>query len=152
MLKEVHLIAQPLNSSARNEYGALQSVIHLAVQAPGNSGYQAVLGLYRSFAGIHQKESAGAVGVLDLSRVEASLPEQSALLVSGSSGNRDGTAENGRIRLSVNAGARLGLGEHALWNIKDLEEFFRSDWFKTLTDLDGEMLIKRLNEETKYGF
>ena len=37
-------------------------------------------------------------------------------------------------------------------NIKDLEEFFRSDWFKTLTDLDGEMLIKRLNEETKYGF
>ncbi|MBQ6215227.1 MAG: hypothetical protein IJJ67_07400 [Oscillospiraceae bacterium] len=37
-------------------------------------------------------------------------------------------------------------------NIKDLEEFFRSDWFKTLTDLDGEMLIKRLKEETKHGF
>ena len=36
-------------------------------------------------------------------------------------------------------------------SLEELEDFFRSDWFKTLTDLDGEMLIKRLKEEAKYG-
>lgn len=39
-------------------------------------------------------------------------------------------------------------------NIKDakaekesIERFFRSDWFRTLTEVDGEMLIRKLNEE-----
>ena len=28
-----------------------------------------------------------------------------------------------------------------------IERFFRSDWFMVLTNLDGEMLIKRLKKE-----
>ena len=28
-----------------------------------------------------------------------------------------------------------------------IERFFRSDWFMVLTNLDGEMLIKRLRKE-----
>ncbi len=31
--------------------------------------------------------------------------------------------------------------------IREVERFFRSDWFAQLTDVDGEMLIKRLREE-----
>lgn len=32
--------------------------------------------------------------------------------------------------------------------IKDeTESFFRSDWYRALTDVDGEVLIKRLNSE-----
>lgn len=31
--------------------------------------------------------------------------------------------------------------------IDSLERFFRSDWYKVLTDVDGEMLIKRMREE-----
>lgn len=31
--------------------------------------------------------------------------------------------------------------------IREIERFFRSNWYRTLTDLDGEMLIKRLREE-----
>ena len=31
--------------------------------------------------------------------------------------------------------------------IEDLEGFFRSDWFAQLTNIDGEMLIKKLREE-----
>ena len=31
--------------------------------------------------------------------------------------------------------------------IGSLERFFRSDWYKVLTDVDGEMLIKRMREE-----
>ena len=31
--------------------------------------------------------------------------------------------------------------------IGEVEQFFRSRWFAQLTDIDGEMLIKRLREE-----
>ena len=31
--------------------------------------------------------------------------------------------------------------------IKKLEEFFLSDWYKVLTSLDGTMLIRKLKEE-----
>ena len=31
--------------------------------------------------------------------------------------------------------------------IREVEQFFRSRWFAQLTDIDGEMLIKRLREE-----
>lgn len=30
--------------------------------------------------------------------------------------------------------------------IREIERFFRSNWYRTLTVLDGEMLIKRLRE------
>lgn len=31
--------------------------------------------------------------------------------------------------------------------IADCEAFLRSDWFKALTELDGEMLLRELQEE-----
>ena len=31
--------------------------------------------------------------------------------------------------------------------VEDCERFFRSDWFTTLTSVDGELLIKKLQEE-----
>lgn len=31
--------------------------------------------------------------------------------------------------------------------IDSIERFFRSDWYKCLTDVDGELLIKKLKEE-----
>ena len=31
--------------------------------------------------------------------------------------------------------------------IREVEKFFRSRWFAQLTDIDGEMQIKRLREE-----
>ena len=37
--------------------------------------------------------------------------------------------------------------KEALAYKEDCESFFRSDWFKELTDLDGEMLIRRLTAE-----
>ena len=32
---------------------------------------------------------------------------------------------------------------------KSIERFFRSEWFYTLTDVDGEILIKKLHNERK---
>lgn len=37
--------------------------------------------------------------------------------------------------------------EDAKLMISDCEAFFRSDWYKALTDVDGEMLIRKLREE-----
>lgn len=31
--------------------------------------------------------------------------------------------------------------------VKECEDFFRSDWYKQLTSLDGEYLIRKLKEE-----
>ena len=37
--------------------------------------------------------------------------------------------------------------EDAKLMISDCEAFFRSDWYRSLTDVDGEMLIRKLREE-----
>ena len=37
--------------------------------------------------------------------------------------------------------------EDAKFMVKDCEDFFRSDWFKMLTDVDGEMILRKLQEE-----
>lgn len=31
-----------------------------------------------------------------------------------------------------------------------IERFFRSDWYKCLTDVDGEMVIRKLREENEW--
>ena len=31
--------------------------------------------------------------------------------------------------------------------LAELEKFFRSAWYRTLTDIDGELLMKRIREE-----
>ena len=35
----------------------------------------------------------------------------------------------------------------AKWKKINLRRFFRSDWFKLLTNVDGELLMERLTEE-----
>ena len=37
--------------------------------------------------------------------------------------------------------------EDAKLMISDCEAFFRSEWFKALTNIDGEMLLEKLREE-----
>ncbi|MBQ9461545.1 MAG: hypothetical protein IJU51_06485 [Clostridia bacterium] len=33
--------------------------------------------------------------------------------------------------------------------VSEVERFFRSDWYKTLTSVDGELLINKLREESR---
>lgn len=35
----------------------------------------------------------------------------------------------------------------AMTAVHEMERFFRSDWYETLTSVDGEMLIRKLREE-----
>ena len=37
----------------------------------------------------------------------------------------------------------------ALADIEEIERFFRSQWYGALTSVDGEMLIRKLNEEVE---
>lgn len=39
----------------------------------------------------------------------------------------------------------------AKWKKISLRRFFRSDWYKLLTNVDGEMLMERLKEEVDNG-
>ena len=34
-------------------------------------------------------------------------------------------------------------------SIRSLERFFRSDWFKTLTTVDGEYIMQKIRDEVK---
>ena len=36
----------------------------------------------------------------------------------------------------------------AAYEVRKIENFFRSDWYHQLTDVDGDYLIKRLRGET----
>ena len=42
---------------------------------------------------------------------------------------------------------RFQNNEDYVAEVKSLERFFRSGWFERLTDLNGEVLIRKLNEE-----
>ena len=43
---------------------------------------------------------------------------------------------------------KKGKSREAKLMIKDCERFFRSEWFTMLTDVDGQMLLQRLQEES----
>lgn len=42
---------------------------------------------------------------------------------------------------------RYGRADRTDPQMAELEKFFRSDWYKTLTSVDGEYLMKRLQDE-----
>lgn len=47
-------------------------------------------------------------------------------------------------RLKINSSNRIAMSD-----AMECERFFRSDWYSTLTDVDGEYLISKLREEVK---
>ena len=42
-----------------------------------------------------------------------------------------------------------GKGKKTQKQLEELETFFRSDWYKTLTEVDGEFLMERLRNEVQ---
>ena len=39
------------------------------------------------------------------------------------------------------------LADHAKVELRQLEQFFRSQWFEALTDVDGQLILSRLKKE-----
>lgn len=41
------------------------------------------------------------------------------------------------------------IGDNPNEKLAELEKFFRSDWYKTLTSVDGEYVMKRIREDVQ---
>ena len=120
-VNQAQFIPEPLDCRSRNEYGAFQRIIYLAIQPPGNGGYQAVIREHRLLPGIHQQEAARSICILCLPCLKAGLSEQGRLLVAGCPGDWNRTAEVRRVRLPVDAAGLLHLGQHRGRNIQQLQ-------------------------------
>lgn len=46
---------------------------------------------------------------------------------------------------------RAALSKDNIYRVRALEKFFRSDWFKVLCDLNGEMIIEKIKENMEVG-
>ena len=93
---QAQLVTQPLNGGAGDEDGTFKGVVDFAAESPGDGGQQAVFGFNRFFAGVHQQEAAGAVGVFGHAGFEAGLTEERRLLVACDPSDRDfAAAEEG---------------------------------------------------------
>lgn len=102
-IDKAHLIAQPLNGRPGHEDGALQGIGDLAVDAPGDGGDETVLREHGSLSGVHEHETARAVGVLGFAGLKAGLAEERGLLIAGGTGDGNGSAEEGGIGIAVDA-------------------------------------------------
>ena len=120
-INQAQFITQPLDCRTGDKDRTFQSICNLSVKSPGNRGDQSIVGKDRFLSGVHQKEASGSVSILRISRFKAGLTEKCRLLISGSTGNRDRSAEDGRICLSVNAAGRLRCRKHTAWDLKFFE-------------------------------
>lgn len=46
---------------------------------------------------------------------------------------------------------RAALSKDNIYRVRALEKFFRSDWFKVLCELNGEMIIEKIKENMEVG-
>ena len=53
------------------------------------------------------------------------------------------------FRITLVGNLRYPSNKEHLKNLKELQEFFLSSWFSTLTDLDGEYLMNRVVKMVK---
>ncbi|MNE47584.1 hypothetical protein D3C80_1419960 [compost metagenome] len=76
-------------------------------------------GAYCLFAGIHQQEAAGAVGVFRHTRLDAELAIQRRLLVTGDPGDRNTRpAFTPDVGLAIHFGRRTDCWQHGAWDIQ----------------------------------
>ena len=93
----------------------------MPIQTPGN-GCEQILRGHGLPPGVQKHETARAVSVLGLPRVEAGLPKERGLLVSSISGNRDGSAEQAGGRLTHDLARGIHLGQDFRRNLKFAED------------------------------
>ena len=75
----------------------------------------------RRRAGVHQHEAAGAIGVFDVSRLQAGLSEQSRVLIAQCAGKRHAVERRGAGAVNLAGGADVG--QTGAWNIEQLQQF-----------------------------
>jgi len=107
MFDDAQAIAQPCDQRSGDISAAFQRVGNVLVELPGDGAEHAVTAGHRRIAGIEQDETAGTVGDLALSGIEAALAEQGRLLIAGNTGNRQAIRQFRHI-MHPRANARTG--------------------------------------------
>ena len=120
VLNEVHPVPDPLDDCAAHKDGAFQRILHLAVKADGDGGDQTVLALVDLVAGVHQQETAGAVGVFHVAGLKAALPEQRSLLVARNTGHRHLYAA--QVGVTVNLAGIRHTRQHGAGDIQRVQQ------------------------------
>ena len=121
---KAQFISQPLNSRTGDENTSFQRVAdRFSVQTGGDGCQKPVLRDYRFVSGIHQKEAAGAIGVLRITGVKTALAEERRLLIAGSSGNRNTVADRAVFCISENAARGFHLRQHLSGNGQSVQYF-----------------------------
>ena len=87
-LDHAQAIAHPLDDRPAHKHTALQRILHLAVQADGNGGQQAIFAAADGIAGVHQQKAAGTIGVFGFAFGKTALAKQCGLLVARNTGHR----------------------------------------------------------------
>ncbi len=97
---DAEVVAQPLDERAGDRDRSLEGVRGRTVaEARGHGRDEAVVGVDRPLARVHEHETAGPVGALDLAGLEAGLAEEGGLLVAQVARDRDaGEVPHARAR------------------------------------------------------
>ena len=104
------------------ENRTLERVGNLAIQGDADGGNETPLGLNTGVAGVHEHETARAVGVLRASGPEAAVTEQRGLLVARNAGDRGAVRHNLIGNAAVIVGTPLDLRQHRTRNVEQLEQ------------------------------
>src|SRR5256885_86195 len=115
-------VAQPLHRRTGYERASLERIAHPGADVPGDRREQPAAHGNGPLSRVHEKEAAGAVGVLCLPGVEAGLPEESSLLVSGDPGYRYSRAEVPGVALSDDPARPHRRRHHRTRDIEQREE------------------------------
>ena len=118
--EEPHFVAQPLDDRAADEQAALERILRFAAEPDADGGEQSVFALTGGHAGVHQQETAGAVGVLRITGGKTGLPEQRGLLVACDA--RNGYLTAGQRHMAVHLARGAHARQHGAGNIERIEQ------------------------------
>ena len=120
---DAEAVAEPLDDGTAHEDGAFQGVIDLVADLPGDGGEEVVLREDGLLARVHQKEAAGAVGVLHAAGFGAHLAEEGGLLVAGDAADGHFMGEERGLGHAVHLGTGTDFGHHRRGDVQQFQEF-----------------------------
>ena len=120
---DAQAVPEPLDDGSAHKDGALQGVIDLVADLPGDGGEEVVAGEDGLFARVHQEEAAGAVGILHGAGLGAHLPEERGLLVAGNAADGHGMGEDRGLRMPIDLGTGADGRHHGPGNAQQVKQF-----------------------------
>ena len=123
ILQKPCFISEPLDSSPCYKYTAFKGISWRTICIHCHSSQKSVTRLYHLISCVHQKKASCAICILNISRFETALAEQSCLLISCGSCNRDPATDQLLISITIDTAAWPYLWKHGKWYSKIIQDF-----------------------------